>query len=412
MLRTRHADALTALVIALVIGVLYLATASDGPAQVNDTRAATVASWTLGTTGSVHLPGDWPASRNYWGVETDDGRVVVGRFPGIAYWAAPAYALVALAGDEEPEHPLLVDPRPAAVTAAATAALVAGVLFLLLRTELARGPAVLATVVAAAGTALWSVASDALWPHAPAMLGLAVMLLAWRRDRVVVAAFGAGLAVLIRPHVVVAVLLVAGYAWWRDQRRAGTALAIGGLGGLAALSLYSAVVFGTWLPVAGYDAAAHLDGLALHTPWQTLREFGLAFVWPSRGMLASSPVLLPAIVAAVLTWRRLPGWTRACAVAAAVLLVVQVRAVGHRGGADLATYRVSLEALVLAAPALVLATVEVLRDHRWVRPVVAVLAAASIGLHAHAAVVGGIDGERVRTWERIDAQLREASDRG
>lgn len=406
-MRPRTLDLAVVALLVVVLGGLYLATASRGPAQVNDTRAASVAAWSLGTRGTAVLPAGWPASRNYWGVETAEDRVLVGRFPGVAYWAAPAYAAAAIVGDEPPPaHPLLVDPGPAATTAALTAAAVAGVVYALLRTVTSRRVAVGATLVIATGTSLWSVAADAMWPHGPAMLALAGALLAWRRSHPALVAVCAAIAVLARPPVVVILCILAVYAWWRARPRDGWAFAAGAAAGLAALSAYSAWAFGTALPVAGYDAVSHLDGLAIHGPWQTARELGLAFVSRSRGLLVASPVVLPAMVAVVVAWRRLPGWTRAGAVAGLVLLVLQVRAVGHRGGADLAAYRVSLEALVVATPALVLATVEVARDRRWVQVLVGILAAASIAFHAHGAVTGGIAPQHVRAWERIDVTVR------
>lgn len=195
--------------------------------------------------------------------------MLVNRFPGVAYWAAPAYALAGLADDQPtPSHPLLVDPMPARVTAAFTAAAVTGVLFVLLRTLVSAPAALAATVVIAAGTSLWSVAANALW-------------------------------------------------------------------------------------------------------------------------------------------RQLPGWTKASALAAVAYLVVQVRVAGHAGGDGFFAYRVSLESLALAVPALAAATVELARRHRAWSVAVALLAATSIGIHAWGAASGGIAEPTQRRWEQIDGMVRE-----
>jgi hypothetical protein len=387
--------------------VLFLATASYGPAQVNDTRAASIGAWSLGTRGSAVLPDGWPASRNYWGIEAPGERVLVNRFPGVAYWATPAYAVVDLARDDDPPtHPFLVSPAPASATAAVTAAAVAVVLFVLLRRLTTRPVALTGALVVAIGTSLWSVAADAMWPHAPASLALAGMLLAWRHERPTIAAVCAAGAVLVRPHLVVVAVVLAVFAWRHERSRDAVALTFGAVTGSLTLSLYSWWAFGTLLPVAGYDAGAHLGGLIQHSPWQTVHALALAFVSPTHGLLVFSPVVAPALVALALSWRRLPTWTLISALAAVLYLVVQVRAVGYRGGEDFFAYRVSLEALVLVAPALVLAVAEAVRRSRWHAAAVAVLALASVGIHGYGAVVGGIGADTVRAWERIDADVR------
>ena len=386
-----------------VLAALYVATASFGPAQTNDTRAATVGAWSLGTRGSAVLPPAWPPSANYWGAEGRHDHVLVNRFPGVAYWAAPAYAFTGRG--EAPVHPFLVDPVPAAVTAALTAAAVAALMFALLRGEMSRPVALGAAGVLATATSLWSVAADAMWPHAPAMLALTAMLLAWRRSRPLVAATCAVGAVLVRPHLVVVMAVLAVFAWRQGNRRDAVALAAGGVAGVSMLSAYSAWAFGTALPVAGYDAVGHLDGLVSHSAWQTVRDLGLAFVSPSRGLLIASPFLLAAVFALASTWRCLPAWTRIAVGAGMVYLLVQVRAVGYRGGDDFFAYRVSLEVLVLAAPALTLAVVAAARHHRRLVPVLGVLTAISIGIHGYGAVAGGISSEKVRQWEEVHAAV-------
>ena len=239
------------------------------------------------------------------------------------------------------------------------------------------------------------------------MLALVGMLLAWRHRYRLVAAGCAGLAVLVRPHLVVVVALLAAYAIWREDTRDGVWLAAGGLAGLLGSSAYTLWVFGSPLPVAGYDAAGHLEGLWRQTPWATARELGLALTSPSRGLLVASPVLVPGLVALARVWRRLPGWTLASALAGLAYLVVQVRAVGHSGGEDFFAYRVSLETVALAAPALLAAIVEVSRRHRGWLVAVGLLAAASIGVHAWGAVTGGVSESTQRQWEQVDATVRE-----
>ena len=404
-----RADTLVAVGLGVLLAFLFLATATTGPAQVNDTRAASIGAWALGTQGSVLLPADWPQSHNYWGVEGRNDRVLVNRFPGVAYWASPAYTVAAHLGDQEPAaHPFLVPAVPASITAALTAAAVAVALFVLLRGVVSRPVALAGTVAVATGTSLWSVAADALWPHAPAMLALTGTLLAWRRSHPGLAAACATVAVLVRPHLIVVVLVLALFAWRRERIRDSLALGGGALAGVVLLSVYSAWAFGTLLPIAGYDAPGHLGGLLHHSPWQTIRGLGLALISPSHGLLVYSPVLVPALVGLAAFWRRLPPWTLASALTGLLYLLVQMRAVGHTGGEGFFAYRTTLEPLILAAPALVLATAIAVR-YPWQRTMLAALAAISIGVHGYGAVVGGIDDDTTRTWHNIHVAVRDSN---
>ena len=235
----RWLPAAAAALLFLAVTALLVATSNPGRALVNDTRAGALASWSLGTHGEAALPEPWPASHNYWGVEGRDGRVYVNRFPGVAYWAAPAYAAAALSGSEHvsPAHPFLVDVRPAGWTAAVTVVLAGLVAVLLLRRLLPDRWALLAGLVLVTGTGLWSVAADALWPHGPTALVLLTALLGWRRDQTTLVAAAAAGSVLVRPHLAVALVVLAVYAWrWNRDGRGAAAFAGGTLAGLAALS--------------------------------------------------------------------------------------------------------------------------------------------------------------------------------
>ena len=402
-----RADHLVAILLATLLAGLFLATTDRGPAQVNDTRAVAVASWSVATTGSVALPEGWPASRNYWGVEGRDGQVYVNRLPGVAYIATPAYLLDrAVTGGDRPAHPLLVDPGPARRTAALLAAAAAAALYALLRQVADRKIALLGAATIALGTSLWSVAASAPWPHAPAMLAIATCLWGWRTNRPVVAAVCGALAVTVRPHIAVALVLLAVFAWRREGWRPATALAGGGTAGLLAVGAYSAWAFGTWLPIAGYNATAHLGALVSRSPWWTLTELWAALVAPERGLLLASPWVAVSLIALILRWRHLPAWTRTAALAGVAVLIVQLRVAGHAGGDQLASYRVSLEALTFAAPAL-LAAASTARRTRLYTTLVAAAIAISVVVHTSAALNGGIDTTTTARWEQLDTDLRD-----
>ena len=387
----------------LSLSVLLVASANSGPAQVNDTRASALASWSLGTLGHTALPDVWPASANYWGVETPSGEIYTNRFPGVAYWAAPAYALASTFDPRPaPAHPFLVDLRPASWTAAVTVAAAGVAGFVLLRRTLPQNWALGSSLVLILGTGLWSVAADSLWPHGPAALFLLIGLFGWRdQHRLVVIGAAAG-AVLVRPHIAVALVVLAIYAWFRDgDRRDGLAF-LGGTGlGLAMLSAYSLAVFGVWTPTAGYDPASHLEGLVVHGPGQTIGAITGALVGTERGVLLFSPILAVAGVAVVIAWRQLPAWTLASAAAGLAYLLIQVRAVGHLGGDQFFGARVSLESVVLSAPALATAVYLRARHNRALLVATLCAAAASVAIHAYGAFERSIDPLEVERWAQI-----------
>lgn len=432
---------------ALVVAVSFvLATlalgwsANPGPAQVNDTRAAAYASWSLGTQGTLALPEPWPASRNYWGVDAPDGRVYVNRFPGVAYWAAPAYLVADLVGLERPvpaaapdrsgearpasspAHPFLIDLRPAAWTAAITVALAGLVAYALWRPVLGRRAAGAASLLLVFGTGLWPVAADALWPHGPSALLLLTVLWGWRRgpaaghggswSGVVAAGLAAAGAVLVRPHLIVALVVLAAWTLWREPARrwAGGAILAGGAGGLLALSVYTWLLFGRFAPTAGYDAGSHLAGVVERTPWQTLYDLGRSLVGTPRGLLLFTPVAAVALVAVVVAVLRergaIPAWTVASAVAGLAYLVIQVRAVGPLGGRDFFGPRTSLETLVLAAPLLAWAAWRLAARSRVGLVALCLAAAVSVGVNGYGAVFRSISADQVERWETIDATVR------
>ena len=303
-------------------------------------------------------------------------------------------------------------------------------MFALLRRLVPRWWAAGAATVATLGTGLWSVAADALWPHGPSALALTLVLLGWRQvsaaapaaggtttGGTALVAVGAATAMLVRPHLAVATVVIGTWVLLREPtaRRVGVAAIGGTVAGLVLLSLYSWQVFGVWTPTAGYDVGGHLGGLVSHSPWQTVRSFVAALVGLERGLLVWSPIVAVALAAAAWQRRRVPRWTVVAAVAGLAYLLVQVRAVGHLGGADFFGPRISLEALVLATPLLatgawhaVSVTVETGRVTR-ARAAVAVLAVAavgSIGWHAFGAVARSTSPEQVVTWEEIDRTVQ------
>lgn len=182
------------------------------------------------------------------------------------------------------------------------------VLFALTCRGLAPGAVAPATVLLAAGTTVWSVASQSLWTHGPALLWVALgMAIQWRgaasragpaADRCAAAAgLAFGLAVFTRPTTLL-LAAVGPLALAADRRRREAGLCILATAvPVALLLLYDQLQFGA--PFAGgYGTeAARFD-----TPvWTGL--LGL-LVAPSRGLFVYSPALVLAPLGGVAVWRR------------------------------------------------------------------------------------------------------------
>jgi hypothetical protein len=176
-----------------------------------------------------------------------------------------------------------------------------------------------AAMVFAFGTTAWSVASRALWQHAPSLLMLMAALwivvgldradppgdLDRDRDgdgetappRWWAPALGALLtaAVATRPtNVWIAVALM---IWLGVRHRDQLGRAVAGAAALGAAFIVLVLVTGLPFPPP-YFAASRI---AVGT--QTVAAFGANWISPSRGLLWSSPVVLLAVPGAVIWWR-------------------------------------------------------------------------------------------------------------
>ncbi|UUZ59993.1 hypothetical protein [Nocardioides sp. B-3] len=127
-------------------------------------------------------------------VSTADGREAVGRAPGVIAFSVPAYVLLPSA---------TISAAPGGLTAALLSALAVVLFFLLLRDRTGSRTALIAALLLAFATPVWSVAADAMWPHTLTTLGIIGM--AWAADRRrwwLVGLFG-GLALWGRLHAAI-----------------------------------------------------------------------------------------------------------------------------------------------------------------------------------------------------------------
>lgn len=189
--------------------------------------------------------------------------------------------------------------------------------------------AALATAaVYAFATPTWAIASQGLWGHGPAQLGLAVCLWAFLRPgttrwETVLAGLAAGVMVASRPSAGLVAAALAGFAVL-SRGRAGLLFA-GVLGAVVvAVVAHNLAIFGS---VQGGYAELHRTHAEHHgvvSAWNASFGAGLAgvLVSPSRGLFIYSPVLLfPAVGLLVWLVRRRGGLLACAAVAVAAGIV-------------------------------------------------------------------------------------------
>lgn len=279
--------------------------------------------------------------------------------PGTALLAAPVYALgwgspqfVTTAIPPGGAVTYLVPPlEPGALVASVTTAAAVMMLAILFSRLADPGSALVGAVVFALGTGAWSVASQALWQHGPAMMWIALGLLypypTW-------AALAWLPAVLTRPHVAAIPFVGMGYESIRDRQWRKTLLPVAATSVGAILFLaYNRFVFGSWSPFAAYElnpvlTLADLDLLG----W--LINLGRAFLDPQRGMIFVSPFLLILVPGLRAAWKSAPTWVKAAALGGVAFWLIQYKAHDYRGGDRFFGYRFALEGLLATSPLLFL----------------------------------------------------------
>jgi hypothetical protein len=371
----------------LIVWVVYLVTANYGLYQMNDNRAVATSAWRLATAGTLALPADWEGDIP-WETRGVDGRLYTDRFPGVILVAAPAYAVAdALGMIDRPTHAAFVSFAPASATAATIAALAVAVLFAVFRRLADRRTALLAAGLFAFGTASWSVSGDAMWTHGVTSLGLALGMLFMARGRGVAAGAGYALSILARPQTAI-VPAVVGLWCGVSERSLRSVVAVGLTSslGLLAVIVYSRTLFGTWLPVAGYDPVK-VEWVVTSSGEELLERLAMTLVNPVRGVLVYTPVLLLLVPFVHRGWRSAPGWVRSSAVAGVLYLVLQLRANSWEGGYDYFGSRLTIETLVLTSPLFLCVWQELVAKDRILRTVFFVLAGISLAVHLVGATV-------------------------
>jgi hypothetical protein len=381
---------------------IYLATATVRLPYHIDAFTNALTAWHIADHGSIYLDEspDLASPDNFASTglftTTSDGHIVSQYPPGAALVAVPFYLLdrssirLPMYGSNKPNAPPVTIDVPSLVPASAAAslatALAVALLALVFLPFLSPSRAIIGAYVAGLGTGAWSVASNALWQHGPAMLWIALALYLVSRGHRVWGGLAFGLAILTRPHIALIAAAV-GIAVGLTKRSFKPVLAVGSgsLLGLLALVGYNWAVFGSMSISGGYGPVFAERAANSSLSWY-LKNIAGALVDPIHGLLIWAPFLILLIPGLAKGWKSTPSWAKGAAIGGLLYLLLQLKANRFSGGDGFLGYRYPLEALVAAAPLLVISWKE------WIanRPFRTRLFSASVVLSIALQTIGAI----------------------
>jgi hypothetical protein len=357
---------LGSLILVLLVLPLYLAT-MVGTADVNvDTDPAALPAWQLVENGTMDLSG-LVIDDNPFILDTESGRVMSDRPPGLSLVAVPAYLFT-----NDPTY----SPDPSTVTSALVAMGAVLVMHVVLRRCVPPRWAVGGALAFALCLATWPISAAQLWPHGPGQLLFALTLLALASRRPAIAGLAMGIEVVIRPVSAIVPAVLAGSALWRRRWRDAVVLMVPALVGLGALLVFNDWAFGTPSLSGGYGSHFR-DSLTDQSLFGYVRNVAAMLLSPKNGLLLWSVALVPALLGLRRSWSETPEWARQAALAGLVYLLVHPRLNRASGGLPY-DYRYPLESLTLAAPALVLGVRAFLDGSELRRRIVVATVAASL----------------------------------
>jgi alpha-1,2-mannosyltransferase len=336
-----------------------------------DAFSASVQSYQIATAGApwldhfdwsavVHMIPGYQVDLSPWVYQGAGGHLVSFRSPGATLVSIPAYWInVHVLGHAGYTF------APGNITACLLTAGAVTLFFLTLARRVRLPVAVIATLVLAFATPMWSVAAAFLWTHPITVLGIAGMAWAAERDRWWLVGLFGGVALWGRLHTVVIVAILGlGVSVMRRQLAPALRAGVVSIAMLVLASVYGHWLYGTWSPAGGYGngPASHLaSGSTGDSPVigtgvvaKVMNHVGL-WAAPDRGLLVFTPVLLILIPLVVRHWRGLPDWSRMLLVGGVAYALVQGQIDGFTGGDGFFGYRLMLETLMCAAPACVFA---------------------------------------------------------
>ncbi|MDT0201186.1 hypothetical protein [Nocardioides sp. AE5] len=356
-----------------------------------DVASADFAAWQVATAGERTFVGDrWPGLdehpiRHIWIVDNASGDEAIGRSSGVIAASIPAYWLT------QPDN--LVH-WPANLTAAGLSAVAITLFYLLLLPRLGQKNAMVGAAVLGLTTPVWSVAADGMWPHTLTVLGIIGMAWAADRERWWLVGFFGGVALWGRLHVAL-ICAVLGIAVALARKSPIIAVKVGAASSamLALSCVWTRWFYGTWDPTAGYRVGDFGD-YASSNRFDVLNHLGF-WLAPDRGLLVWTPIILVLAPSLIRGWRELPDWSRHLLLGGLAYLVLQGAMNRYSGGSSFFPYRLQLETLAAAAPALAFSAVRMTAVTKRMFADVAILqggviAAGAVGL----LVMGEVNGDR------------------
>src|SRR3954468_16852724 len=346
-----------------------------------DSEAAAWPAWSLAHRGTLDLSGiaGLPYG-NVWFLHAH-GQILSNRTIGDVLTGVPVNLLLGWTG--------LSAPTAAALTAVLASAAAMATLALVLR-PLAGRWALPAVVAVAFGTAVWTVSSEELWTHTGDVLWLSLILFALSRGRHMWVGLAFVPAILTRPHLAVAALVIA--LWLAGSRRSlRPLLTIGAPAafGLVLLAGINASIFGHWSLSGGYGvtggysvAATAAAGGGLSAAVSTVGTNLLgALVSPRCGVLLYSPVVVVGLLGLRRGYRSAPDWMWAAALGGGMYEVAQCKINRFTGGTLFFSNRLMIECLVLCSPLLLHGARAWMRTSTRRQSAAVALLLVSVGIH-------------------------------
>ena len=228
-------------------------------------------------------------------------------------------------------------------------------MFLTVRRYLPQRQAALAAVVFGFATPVWSVAANGVWPHTITVFGICGMAWASATGRWWWVGIFGGVTLWGRLHAAL-IVAVLGLLVGLRRRSPGIVLKVGvaSVAFLVPMSLWTHWMYGTWNPTASYDTTVFQD-YAEQNRLSIVNQLGF-WVAPDRGILVWTPLVLILVPALVRSWRQLPDWSQSLVWGGLAYTILQGVLNRFSGGDVFYGYRLGLEMLACATPALALST--------------------------------------------------------
>lgn len=349
--RSSHPPWVLGALLFLISFLVYALTISHGLVSM-DVWTANYGSWHLTHAGNPWIEGiripllDHNPLRHEWVLDAKNGHSVVGRSPGVIAATMPAYWLLS---------PSAFSTIPGGLSAAVLTAGSLTLVFLTLRRSLRDRDAMLVAVVFGFTTPVWSVAANGMWPHTITVFGICGMAWAASTGRWWWAGVFGGFTLWGRLHAAV-IVAVFGLLVGLRRRSIRVVVQVGAPSGalLILMSVWTRWMYGTWNPMASYDTGPFADYAAGHR-LDPLNQLGF-WVAPDRGIFVWTPVILLLLPALVRSWSGLPDWSRSMLWGGLTYTVLQGVLNRFSGGDTFYGYRLGLEMVACATPALALST--------------------------------------------------------